>query len=85
MNEMENIKIIAINGVAGTSKTTTLANIISKLIGKAKYIGLAFTHHAVHNLYKAASRQSKNNAKRSRFKTIHSFFRINPENDIYGR
>ena len=83
MNEMENIKIIAINGVAGTSKTTTLANIISKLIGKAKYIGLAFTHHAVHNLYKAASRQSKNNAKRSRFKTIHSFFRVNPENDMF--
>ena len=79
---MSNIKITAIQGIAGTSKTTTLAKIISKIPNGINFAGLSFTHHAVKNLL-LKTKQFNPYIDSSKFKTIHSFFRIDYKNDFF--
>lgn len=78
----EDIKITAIQGVAGTSKTTTLAKIISKISENNTYICVAYTHHAVKNLLSKVH-QFNPYIDSSKFKTIHSYFRIDFKNDFF--
>lgn len=72
------METIAINGIAGTSKTTTLAKIISSLPQESEFVAVAFTHSAVQNLKRLVENKDKKH-----FKTIHSFFRIDFKTDSF--
>lgn len=76
------LKITAIQGFAGTSKTTTLARLISKVPDNMKFVALSFTHHAVNNLYQKTLQFKF--VEKSKFKTIHSFFRIDFKTGFFG-
>lgn len=83
MKPVKTIKFII--GAAGCAKTTTLIK-ISKQLGY-DFICLAFTHNAVNNLVnKYFSNGLKTNKQikfsKLHFKTIHSFFKINPETNV---
>lgn len=78
----DNLKITAIQGVAGTSKTTTLAKIICKLPSNIKFICLALTHHAVKNVLNKV-REFNPYMDSNNFKTIHSYFRIDFRSDFF--
>lgn len=79
---MNEIKITAIQGYAGTSKTTTLSIIISKVPEQFSFIGLSYTHHAVKNLLNKV-KEIKPFIDSKRFKTIHSYYRIDFTNDFF--
>lgn len=74
--------IICIQGFAGTGKTTTIAKLISTL-DISDYVGLAYTHSAVNNLFRKVYEFNKN-ANQSSFKTLHSFFRIDSNGNLIG-
>ena len=76
------IRITAIQGIAGTAKTTTLAKIIAKLPKDINFIALAYTHHAVKNLLSKVKQYSPY-INSNKFKTIHSYFRIDFKNDFF--
>lgn len=66
-------------GVAGTAKTTTIIDTISEL---NDFICLAYTHSAVNNLrQKYINHQNYNNDFTNNFQTIHSYFKINIDNN----
>ena len=69
------MKITAIQGFAGTSKTTTLSRLIASVPDTHSFIGLSLTHHAVKNLL-AKTREVRPYIESKYFKTIHSFFKI---------
>ena len=76
------LKITAIQGFAGTAKTTYLARTISKVPPNVEFIALSFTHHAVNNLFQKATKFGVSD--KSRFKTVHSFFRIDFKTGAFG-
>lgn len=82
MIQEREIKITAIQGIAGTSKTTTLAKLISKVPKESSFVGIALTHHAVKNLLKKV-RQFDPYTNPKRFRTIHSFFRISIRDEFF--
>lgn len=71
------MEINFILGRAGTGKTEYIKRSISQKISdpRKKIICLAYTHSAVRNL-----RERIGNAEKIEFKTLHSFFRISPDN-----
>lgn len=75
--------VIFIVGEAGTAKTTRLMNLAIDLIKKGKsIICLAFTHSAVNNMYQTFSSLNGTSPDKKLFRTIHSYFRIVPEEGI---
>lgn len=74
-----NINII--NGRAGTGKTTYVADIIKTLKNKNIYV-IAFTHSAVENIKNIINLSTSN--QNIKCKTLHSFFRINPNGGMLG-
>lgn len=72
---MNYIQTNFILGEAGTAKTTTIINTITKI---DNFICLAYTHSAVNNLRtKYIQNPNHNSDFIGNFKTIHSFFKIN--------
>ena len=72
---MNYIQTNFILGEAGTAKTTTIINTICNL---DDFICLAYTHSAVNNLRsKYVRNQNHNSEFINKFKTIHSYFKIN--------
>jgi hypothetical protein len=66
-------------GCAGTAKTTTIIDTITEL---DDFVCLAFTHSAVNNLHQKYIKHPKHNSKYgTNFKTIHSYFKINIDNN----
>jgi hypothetical protein len=77
--------ITVIHGLAGCGKSTYLANLICN--ERDAYVVLAYTHSAVENIYRKVCEKNVDEVKCriSRYKTIHSFFRIDYEtNRILG-
>lgn len=75
--------IIFIVGEAGTAKTTRLMNLAIDLIKKGKtIICLAFTHSAVNNMFQTFSTLNGVEPEKKLFRTIHSYFRIVPDEGI---
>ena len=75
----QNIKFIY--GKAGTGKTFYLCQQIIKIVSKNKtFIVCCPTHSAVKNIYRKC-KEVYNSVSEKQFKTIHSYFKINYEND----
>lgn len=70
--------ITVIYGKAGTGKTSKLVNLICS---SKDYVVLAPTNAAVENIYKLVCDYKHKIVSRDKFKTTHSFFRIDYEND----
>lgn len=72
------VKIIIINGDAGTGKTHKLSNFINIVINKNKsFVALSYTHSAINNLYKTYTNMFNDSLlNREQFQTLHKFFRI---------
>lgn len=76
---MDFIQTNFILGVAGTAKTTTIIDTITEL---DDFICLAYTHSAVNNLrQKYMNHANYNNDFINNFQTIHSYFKINIDNN----
>ena len=76
---MNYIQTNFILGAAGTAKTTTIIDTITEL---DDFICLAYTHSAVNNLRQKYTKHQNFNSKfENNFKTIHSFFNINIDNN----
>ncbi len=77
----ENITFII--GEAGTSKTTSLMKLVDKFIANGNtFMCLAFTHSAVNNMYQTFIKNHQYRADKRLFRTIHSYFKIAPDNVI---
>jgi ATP-dependent exoDNAse (exonuclease V) alpha subunit len=80
---MSSSSILFIIGEAGTAKTTRLMATAQRLLDDQKtIICLAFTHSAVNNMYRTLHELNGTSPDKSLFKTIHSYFKITPENKI---
>ena len=75
--------IIFIVGEAGTAKTTKLMSLAIDLIKTGKtLVCLAFTHSAVNNMYNTFHTLNGSKPNKKLFRTIHSYFRIVPDEGI---
>ena len=72
------VKIVIINGDAGTGKSHKLSKYINNAkINNKSFIALAYTHSAINNLYNIYCSDFPNEPiEKDYFKTIHSYFHI---------